>query len=103
MACRTTPGRPLHKYAVVDTEDEERVCRSCPLVATKPERIPEHVLPFVAIAVELEQVQAAGGRFDYPGALTIYEWACLIAVHRGRERAAELKRKRERRSTKRQR
>ena len=83
---------PLWKYT--DT-DEADVCKSCPLVATKPEAIDEQLMPFIAMAIDLAEVRTIGGRFAYPDALTIVEWAALRSLQRGQDKAKELSDKRE--------
>lgn len=79
-----------------DGKDEERICRGCPLLKTKPETVPQELIGLVAIATNLSEVERIGGRFDYPDGLTILEWECLRAISRGRDRAEGLRQKRDR-------
>lgn len=93
------PGRvdcsesgPLRKYGV---EDEERICKGCPLVATKPESIPDDLARHMSTAIELNELQRSGARFNYPDSLTPAEWAAIAAHTRGSDKAEALRRKRE--------
>lgn len=78
---------PLWKYT---DDDEADVCKSCPLVATKPEAIEARLVPFIAMAIDLAEVRAIGGRFAYPDALSVIEWAVLRSLQRGQDKAKQL-------------
>lgn len=51
---------------------------------------------FVAIAMNLSEVERIGGKFDYPDGLTAVEWETLRGLARGREKAEAMRQKRER-------
>lgn len=60
------------------------------------EAIPEEILEFVGIALELTELEKSNARFDYPDALSPLEWNCLRGLTRGRDRAESLKQERDR-------
>jgi hypothetical protein len=85
---------PLNRYAATQTEDE--ICRGCRLLPTKPEAIPGELQEFIYLALSLSELERAGAKFDYPGALSPLEWDLLRGLVRGRERAENLRQERER-------
>jgi hypothetical protein len=90
LKCSETRGKPLNRYPDQDTEI---VCNGCPLVKTKPERIPEELIESVATAYHLAELKANGARFEYPDGLSPFEWMALSALGRGQSRAREHDRK----------
>ncbi|MEZ5421855.1 MAG: hypothetical protein R2682_02015 [Pyrinomonadaceae bacterium] len=84
---------PLNKYP---DRPEADVCRGCPLVATKPEAVPDELIDGVHLALSLSELQRSGSTFAYPHALSKLEWAALAGLQRGRDRAESLKAERDR-------
>lgn len=85
---------PLNRYG--ESQSEEEICRGCRLLPTKPEAVPEELAGFVYMALELAEIERAGAKFEYPGALIPLEWNLLRGLTRGRERAENLRQERER-------
>lgn len=85
---------PLNRYSATRTEDE--ICRGCRLLPTKPEAVAEELQGFIYLALSLSELERAGAKFDYPGALSPLEWDALRGLVRGRERAENLRQERER-------
>jgi hypothetical protein len=85
---------PLNRYIENQTEDE--ICRGCRLLPTKPEAVPDELQGFIYLALSLSELERAGAKFDYPGALSPLEWDALRGLVRGRERAENLRQERER-------
>lgn len=72
---------PLWKYSNSGRTVEE-ICHGCNLRHTKPETSP--LVHAQNTALELEELQACGAVFNYPDALTPYQWACRKALYRAR-------------------
>lgn len=90
---------PLNRYG--ESQPEEEICRGCRLLPTKPEAVPEDLAGFIYLALELSEIERAGAKFEYPGALAPLEWNLLRGLTRGRERAENLRQERERADEKR--
>jgi hypothetical protein len=88
--CGDTAGKPLNRYP---DEETDTVCNGCPLLKSKPERIPDELLEGVATGFHLAEIKANGAAFAYPESLTPFEWMALAALNRGRSRAQEQDRK----------
>lgn len=93
MSCAETPGKPLNKYA---DQDEESVCGGCSLVDSKPENIDKALIPHVATAIGLSEIQKVGGTFQYPDGLTALEWECLKGLKSGNDKAESKRQARDR-------
>ncbi len=62
----------------------ERVCGGCYLRTTKPGYIPRDLAPWIEMALELDALKEGGAVFQYPDALSPWEWATLRALQLGR-------------------
>ncbi len=65
------------------------------------EAIPDEIIDYVAVALDLSELEKCSAKFDYPTALTPLEWNCLRGLTRGRDRAESLKNERDRQERKR--
>jgi hypothetical protein len=61
-----------------------QICEGCRLLPTKPGQEPAHLTAALHTASELDALKSAGAVFQYPDALTAYEWTCLTVIQVGR-------------------
>jgi hypothetical protein len=69
------------------------ICENCKFRETKPGAEPEHLTQAIITANEMDTIKSGGGVFQYPEALTPFEWACLKALQRGRSESEAHSRK----------
>jgi hypothetical protein len=84
---------PLEKYR---ENPEEETCAGCKLFPTKPGNIPDEIAGPTYLALQLSEIERSGGKFNYPDALSPFEWSAIAGLTRGRERAENLRQDRER-------
>lgn len=77
---------PIARFPDTPIED---VCAGCAKRETKPGSEPRGYADAIAEALTLDEYRAIGATFAYPDALSSYQWACLRALERAREKEKE--------------
>lgn len=68
------------------SEPVEAVCGACAKRETKPGMQPRNIADAIGEALQLDELHALGATFPYPASLTTYQWTCLRALERARQK-----------------
>ena len=67
-------------------EPVEAVCGACSKRETKPGMQPRSIADAISEAIQLDELHSVGATFPYPDSLNTYQWTCLRALERARQK-----------------